>query len=438
MFILGVGEYLMSKSRHIKGFTLIEFAIVIAISGIMLSAAMELYSIYLKGKVQSATYETMDKFNGAINAFYSTQKRYPCPSDPALPESSPLAGIENCILATPVGSCSGGICKTEGRDADGNSVPDQILIGAIPYRTLKIARDDLKPYDGVIQDDIAICNKAVIAGSPLALPCSSSLMPSQASMADINSRDTFDSWGNRLTYAVSSRLTSNATGNFDVSFGAISVRTESGVELTNPPGSVLWIIVSHGDDGVGSYSSYGKKARACAGSSRDIENCDNDDIFINGIRIMVPGSTYFDDLTYYSVSRLSSLWTSAQTNSTAGSDETKDIANLNIGNVGIGVSTPSERLDVAGVIKAQNAISTQICDTAGLNCFNAGTFGAASGVYCPAASGPGKIQVMTAIKNGGVVCEEVNIVTAVSPSQCPIGQSMIGIDIFGNLVCVVP
>lgn len=430
---------MLKLTRNNGGFTLVEFAIVIAIFGILLSSSIQLYSIYIKGRFQSSTYESMDKFNTAINAFYSTQKRYPCPAFPTLPEANPLAGVEQCAAAaaTAIGSCTNGLCKTTGRDADGNGTADQILIGSIPYKTLKLARDDFTPLDGTIQDDVARCNRAVIAGGAIPTACgTASMQKSQAATTDINSRDSVDARGNRMTYAVSSRLTSNAAGNFDVSFGAISVQTETGVELTDPPGSVLWIVVSHGDDGVGSYTSGGKLTRACAGASKDVENCDNDDLFVNGIRIMVQGANYFDDLTYYSVTRLSSLWTSAQTNSTAGSNEDTDIANLNIGNVGIGVASPTERLDVAGAIRAKNFMSTQICGSGGTDCFNPATFGSTAGTVCGAGSAANKVKVVTGIRNGNIVCdEELTLASSVTPDVCPVNKEMIGVTTTGTIIC---
>lgn len=445
----------MNKMRHIeshKGFTLIEFSIVMIISGLVLVAGMDLYKIYLKGQKKSGTYETMDKFNNALSAFYNAQKRYPCPADPTLPESNPSSGLENCILLTPLGSCSGGICKVPGRDTDGIGGPDAVLIGAIPYKTLRIGPEDLNPYDttaGIpnpVQDDVAICNKAFFAMTPIPAQCSPPMLapkePRGALRDTLSSNDALDAWGNRMTYAVTAKLTKNTAGSFDVSYGAVTLQTESGQQLSNPAGSVMWALVSHGEDGNGAYNAYGKMPVPCGTISADTENCNGDSTFVNGIFANVPGANYFDDITYYSISRLSSLWTNAATNTTNGSNEALDITNRNIGNVGVGIplgATPSQRLEVANKIRAAgNVMSQNICDSSGSNCFKQGYFGGAPAAalqrVCPPPAA-GTINVVTKISGGNVQCTAVPIPAAFAAQTCPPGKDMIGVNHLGFIIC---
>ncbi len=438
--------------RHIKshkGFTLIEFSIVMIISGLVLVAGMDLYKIYLKGQKKSGTYETMDKFNNAILSFYNAQKRYPCPADPALPESNPNAGVENCIASTLVGFNSGGIWKVAGRDANNDSIPDNVLIGSIPYKTLKIGLDDLRPYGAdeyVLTDDVATCNNIYFVGGITpsyctvnGTPMTSPIKPSGKITNVLSMANTLDAWGNRITYAVSERLTSNATLSFDVSYGAITIQTESGAQLTEPAGSAMWTLVSHGADGNGAYNSYGNIPVPCGAVSADVENCDNDDVFVNGIITDIPGAGYFDDIIYYSVLRLSSLWAPAYDNSIAGSEETRDIANLNIGGVGIGIAGfPSERLEIANKLRAGgNAMALKTCDSTGLKCFDHGAFGSGhpTGAMCPPPVTPGNIQLVTRIADGTVKCTEVMIAPSPVAQECDPGKAMLGVDSTGIIIC---
>lgn len=440
----------MNKMRHIKshkGFTLIEFSIVMIISGLVLVAGMDLYKIYLKGQKKSGTYETMDKFNNAINSFYSAQKRYPCPADPALPESDPNAGLENCIAATPVGFNSGGIWKVAGRDVDFDSINENVLIGAIPYKTLKIGLEDLVPVTLPVQDDIATCNQIFFAGgvtpsycTPTGAPMGSALEPRGNIRNTISSIDTLDAWGNRITYAVSEPLTSTAAGSFDVSYGTISVQTETGAQLTEPAGSAMWVLASHGEDGNGAYNAYGNIVAACGTVSADIENCNNDNVFVNGINVTVPGAGYFDDVIYYSVMRLSSLWTNAIEDAATGSKEGKDIINRNIGGVGIGLplgTFPSEKLEVANKLRASNFMAQQTCNLVGTDCFDHGAFGAGhpTGKVCPPPATPGNVMVVTKIAGGNVQCDEVTIAPTATAQECAPGKAMLGINSDGFIIC---
>lgn len=429
-------------SKKTRGFTLIEVSVVMIIAGLLMVAGMSLFSIYSKGQKRDGTYENMDKFNNALGAFYSAQKRYPCPADPALPESNPLAGVENCIALTAVGSNSGGIWKVAGRDADNNSIPDNVLIGSIPYKTLRLGPEDLNPYDTTVQDDIAICNSAFLAAAPIPPQCGVTLAvkePRGKIQDTMSAADTLDAWGNRITYAITEKLTKNTAGSFDVSYGAITVQTESGAQLSDPAGSVMWALISHGDDNNGGYNSYGNMVNACGTISVDIENCDNDSDFINGIIAMVPGATYFDDILYYSVSRLSSLWTNASDSGSipSGSNAALDVTNRNIGNVGVGVAAPSERLEVANKIKANNFMAVQTCDSTGANCFDHGKFGVGhpTGALCPPATPP-NISVMTAIVGGNVVCVDVPMAPVVAGQSCTTpGESMVGVNNLGFILC---
>lgn len=425
-----------------RGFSLLETAVVVTISGLVLSAGLQFYKIHIDSQRKKDTYAAQENFDNAVNAFYSFQKRYPCPADPALPTTDPQAGIENCISSTAVGACSGGICKVAGRDADGDGDPDDVLVGGMPYKTLKLGRDDLNPYDGVIQDDIAACNRIFLSAGALAPPCPATMsivLEHATSTEDFTSEDAIDAWGNRMTYAVSSRLTSNAIGVFDISYGAITVETETGLSLSDPPGSVMWVAVSHGKDGNGAYDRSSTSINACGGAA-DSENCDGDSVFASGIFSAVPGAGYFDDMIYYSATRLSSLWTNAQTNPVTGSNEALDITNRNIGNIGVGLpdgTVPTEKLEVANILRAQNFMSPTICDSAGVNCFDPASFGSSTGSSCPPPAS-GTIQVMTKIANGGIQCTAVTLPTYVPAQTCPAGEVMRGINNLGAIICAAP
>jgi prepilin-type N-terminal cleavage/methylation domain-containing protein len=471
------------KNSH-RGFSLLEMSIVMGISGFLMVTGMQMYKIYIKGLKKVETYETMNKIDNAIGTFYAGQKRYPCPADPALPISDPNAGVENCNLGAPVvamGACNtgGGFCNVGGRDADKDTFPDSVLIGAIPYKTMKLARDDLNPYDtatdgtSLTRDDKKACNEAYTAafnaagggtaGETAGAAAATALttltglartlcpgfmkktLEHESSILDVGAESSLDAWGNQLTYAVTTRLTSNAMGVFDITLGAITVQTEALVpkQLTEPKGSAMWALVSHGQDGNGAFRADGVR-RACGTVSKDIANCNDDSIFINGVLSMGSDpNDYFDDMTYYSASRLSSLWTNAQDDAGGdGSDSEKDIINRNTGNVGIGLAqgaSVDERLELANALRAQSVMSTRVCDSTTAKCFHQENFGGPTGVKCPDLIPPDSlkyIMVVTSVENDGVHCEKLELKKFGAKQECAAGEAVRGIDSLGKIICV--
>jgi hypothetical protein len=238
-------------------------------------------------------------------------------------------------------------------------------------------------------------------------------------------------------------------GVFDINLGAITVQTEATTpfipkQLTDPAGSAMWVLVSHGQDGNGAFRADGVR-RACGTAAKDIGNCNDDSIFINGVLSLGAGANYFDDMTYYSASRLSSLWTNAQTNAAAGSDEEKDITNRNIGNVGIGLAPGAlvdERLEIANALRAKSVMSTKVCDSTTVDCFDQGKFGGPDGRICDPALDPNPdpskyLMVATRIEHNQVRCDKLEMKKNGAAQACDPGEAVQGIDSLGKIICVV-
>lgn len=155
------------------------------------------------------------------------------------------------------------------------------------------------------------------------------------------------------------------------------------------------------------------------------------------------GTDYFDDMTYYGASRLSSLWTNAQTNAVAGSDEKKDITNRNTGNVGIGIAAGvplSAKLEIANKLRAKSVMSGKVCDSTVEKCFEQGIFGGspvapAKTAKCPPPSA-GFVSVIRRIELSTVKCDEVEMKKAGEVQDCKPNEAMQGIDNLGKIICV--
>lgn len=232
-----------------NGASLIGMAMVIMMIGLMVAGASVLYKNYDQ---ITANQDTVDRnliIRNAIKEFVSRNGRYPCPAPLNAPpdsirygreDSTPAASPPACdsasyyneagirgagpVLAPP--SVSRGIYITPGRATTGN-----IIIGAIPTRSLNISDDNM--YDG---------------------------------------------HGMRYIYVITARM---ASPGYDVShdIGGIEIQDENGQSLSSTPGHVAYSFFSPGIDRRGAYNYEGVVIESCDTSTDAGENCDNDNVF---------------------------------------------------------------------------------------------------------------------------------------------------------------
>ncbi len=402
-----------AQGQKTSGFTLVEFAIVMVLSGLALVAIMQAYKIYLADNMTRQVYDRQAIINTSLSGYFSERGRYPCPADPTLPLSDPNAGIEGVPGANPnrcvnlvntlggPGNCTGpgntGICWVAGARVTpgpgvGNTNPDPVFIGAIPYRTLKT---------GMERD---ICyNKA----TGLSVTCNpadpTQYNPTDSSFKEVALGDVLDSWGYQMTYAVTGSQVS--TNSFNSNYGAIDVVTETGISLLKPAGSAHYVVIAHGENHIGAYDQLGRQLFPCTGTGQDLNNCDLDGVYVSGLRAMAQGANYFDDIVAYRAYTLSELWKFAE-NTTGGGGTIIVMYNANPGNVGVGTNTPERKLHVAGEMRAAKTRSVQICDeTLTTNCFTPALLGGA-GMACPAPA-PGTFAAAQRIRFSNIECTNI-------------------------------
>jgi prepilin-type N-terminal cleavage/methylation domain-containing protein len=310
------------KHNNISGFSLIELAVALIIIGLVMGAFFSAASIYVKQKraedmvvryndirVALAEY-TKDDPNDAAD-----EVRYPCPAPLTNNIGDAGFGEELCpadYSAVVAGDDLGGVFVV-----NGTSPGTFALIGSIPTATLN-ANNDLM----------------------------------------------FDEYGNRFTYAVTLDLTeTDALLSRPVPAGQIEVVDQDDNVKTS---SADFIIVSHGEDGSGAYSSHGVRVGNCrltdpvgAGDSRNcmwqtaLEAIFKDQ---KGYGLSTANNdSYFDDSSVYQLGEDKGWW---QASGGAGNN----IISKNPANIGIGpgISEPVQRLDVDGAIKVSNTANT--CD----------------------------------------------------------------------------
>jgi type II secretory pathway pseudopilin PulG len=398
----------INHCKNIKAFTLIEFAIVMVVSGILLIGGIQIAKIYYNDRIQNEMFERLNQADLALSAYLGNTSRYPCPASPVLPNSDPNAGVElsgpDCAalrdVLTPIGTCIDGVCKITGQrdtDADADILADPILIGAYPFKSIRRA---ISSSIGFNQD----------LG---------------------NTQNSIDPFGFNITYAISAYMTDPGLI-FNPNYGVLAVRTETGASIIDPANSAHYVLVSHGRDNKGARAINGNITVPCAiNTGVDVENCDNDSIFIAGLKNDVRGVNYFDDMVMYRANQISEIWRSENAGSYS------YIYNLNPGNVGVGTSTPQDRLDINGELKAINVHVDELCDRAtGTNCFSPDLLGGPTGLVCPPSGIAGQVNVLSGIANNTAICTSVSKPAGLAGKSCTVpGEYMVGVDNLGNLIC---
>lgn len=406
-----------SAPRHsAKGFTLLELAMVILISGIIMTPLIKLYTTYLIHKKITVTKEHVGEASSAMARF--SQETFPCPSNRSLPTADPNHGLDVCVIAgftlagVPdcVAGLEQGICKTPGArdtvdDADtvaGNN-NEFILIGGVPTKT--IVSGAVIPIPGTTEDNV------------------------------------LDAWGMKLTYAVS--YTSVTAGDADTRYknGVIAVHDEFGNNTAGTNNDAHFIVLSHGTDGLGAFSSEGVR-RNCAIGNRDGENCDGDNVFVQGLA-QYEGTWRYDDFSYVETDQSGGLWREIAASDSSPSNHIRTIPT---GAIGVDLNATlvpgsfppagaEVMLDVNGSLRADTVRTPEVCLQNGGSCINAGTLfnaqttSGATQNDCPAG------QVVINISNGRVTCGKVDVSLPGVNIRCPAGTWVEQILTDGKIKC---
>ncbi len=214
--------------NYIKAFTILELAIVLVITSVLITGFFGMTIDKSIEKAIATNKVSMAKIDDAIVKFYNTYGYLPCPAarDSALNSSAFGVSV----------SCSGAAAGTVDVGAGANIVK----IGAVPVRTIGLSDSDM-----------------------------------------------FDFWGNRISYALVRGLGVDVAGYTATlpTTSVISVLDMSGnSSLSNvvAPNHVAYVLTSHGPNNTGAYNYSGLQAVTCSGGGADVENCNDDATFRDG------------------------------------------------------------------------------------------------------------------------------------------------------------
>ncbi|MBI1215493.1 MAG: prepilin-type N-terminal cleavage/methylation domain-containing protein [Alphaproteobacteria bacterium] len=234
-----------SRQYHKNGFSLIELAIVMLITGVLMSGFLQFYTVSQQQKRYTVTKQRLVDIRTALTNYVIEHGHLPCPAGPTGDYSedqcahgkNPMQGVESFDVDT--------------KDMGGNA-QNEVWIGILPMRELRFDREQVQ-----------------------------------------------DGWGDDFTYAVSRRLTlpNGMIGN-PLPFGVISVVDEKGESVLDKPHTSRYVVVSHGPTGAGAWLPSGGR-KPCNTDTLDGRNCIDKNIFVVAPVSTQKGKRFYDDIVIH-------------------------------------------------------------------------------------------------------------------------------------------
>lgn len=225
---------MISKNR---GFTLVELTIVFVILSLMLGAGMSLLMAQMSASRQSETKVKQEAIRVALISFISRNNRLPCPADPALGSGAALYGTE---AANP-GTCTG-------RPASGTG--DAVVVnGIVPWVSLGLPED--MGNDGFYDRfSYQVVQKATNLNAQTIPGMRGYITLHSAGPGTLNAAPT----GNQIN---------------DCANG-----------LTYNPCAAVVVVISHGKNGHGAFTSNGSTVPSTGAGADELANLDGDSQFV--------------------------------------------------------------------------------------------------------------------------------------------------------------
>lgn len=232
----------MHTIKSIQGFTLVEMAVVLVIIGLLLAGALMPLSAQMEQRRNSETQKALDEINQALIGFAVANGRLPCPAPATTATGSSGAGLEGTTGTGSALTCT---------NVNG--------VGVLPWATLGV--------------------------------------------------NETDSWGRRYTYRVTVQFARGATGQTAFTgtacppptnplYAAFALCSQGDLTInSSTAGSTVSdkipaVVISHGNNGNGAYTSQGTPLPAGA----DADEQDNQLASGNTTFISKAATSTFDDL----------------------------------------------------------------------------------------------------------------------------------------------
>jgi hypothetical protein len=269
------------SKKTIAAFASLQVALILIISSTIVISMLRLMPISKQNSDVKTNAQNFSRIQNAIAAYYQKYGYLPCPASRT--DAANSANFGKSTDCTTAGAATG--------TSETGSGSDIIRIGVLPVRALNLADHDM-----------------------------------------------YDSYGSRITYAVIKALAQSSTNftNFSSSTAQIITIKDKDGTILNPNNSataanyIPFVLISHGNDKNGAYSSAGTLIRACDTTKLQGDNCNDDNVFVKAFHNYTSGTSYYDDYIYWmSISQLkNSNGTSAKTATTCGTFLPNNLSNL--------------------------------------------------------------------------------------------------------------
>ncbi len=245
-----------------------------------------------------------------------------------------------------------------------------------------------------------------------------------------------DGFSNKFTYTVTTSLTVDTS--YNPNGGNIAIYNKdclTGVLNSLPnQANAHFVILSHGENGLGARTANGTPRQACSGASFEGENCNNDANFHDktcAVSDVIGSADYYDDLIFYTWTPPTRIW--------AESPEPGGDILTSVNKVGINNLDPQFNLDVIGNIRATDTLANGICDlgdpanpATAADCFDPSLIGGNEDDMDCTDDGEGA-TVMSGIGGSKAKCEVNHNLPTTDCSS--VGGYIVGIGPGGTVLC---